>query len=114
MTAVNQKDSLYQPEGKVSVRLILPYSLQQVMAMFVTSVTPITIVTSAAVPFLPHETVLNLIQASLIAVGFTTSTEIGIWDNFPTSIQTIFSQNVVAVVFVTATLLNLFLPKNMD
>jgi NCS2 family nucleobase:cation symporter-2 len=49
-----------------------------------------------------------------IWVGFTTTTEIGIWDNFPTAIQTIFSQNVVAIVFVTAILLNLFLPKEMN
>ena len=49
-----------------------------------------------------------------IGVGFTTTTEIGIWDYFPTAIQTIFSQNVVAVVFVTAILLNLFLPKEMN
>jgi len=47
------------------------------------------------------------------AIGFTASTEVGIWYSLPTSIQTIFSQNVVAVVFVTAMLLNLLLPKEI-
>ena len=49
-----------------------------------------------------------------IAVGFTTSTEAGIWNKFPVAIQSIFSQNVVAVIFVIAIVLNLVLPKNMD
>lgn len=49
-----------------------------------------------------------------IGVGFTTTSEIGLWHEFPEVIQSIFSANVVAVVFVTSILLNLVLPKNMD
>ena len=49
-----------------------------------------------------------------MAVGFTTSTEAGIWSSFPLAIQTVFSQNVVAVIFTVALVLNLVLPKNMD
>ena len=69
MSTPNQTDELYQLEGKCSFRRVLPYSLQQILAMFVTNVTPITIITSAAVPFLPHETVLNLIQGAMVATG---------------------------------------------
>ena len=49
-----------------------------------------------------------------VAIGFTTSTEAGIWSSFPLAIQTVFSQNVVAVIFAVALVLNLVLPKNMD
>ena len=49
-----------------------------------------------------------------IGIGFTTASEIGLWHIFPEMIQSVFSANVVAVVFVTSIVLNLVLPKNMD
>jgi NCS2 family nucleobase:cation symporter-2 len=49
-----------------------------------------------------------------VAIGFTASTEADIWSHFPVAIQSIFSQNVVAVIFITALVLNLILPKSMD
>ena len=48
-----------------------------------------------------------------VAIGFTASTEAGIWDSFPTAVQTIFAQNVVAVIFALSIILNLVLPKNL-
>ena len=48
------------------------------------------------------------------AIGFTGSTEAGIWNSFPVMIQSVFAQNVVAVVFVIAFVLNLVLPKEME
>lgn len=59
----------------------------------------------------------NITIASLslaIGIGFTTSTEADIWNIFPEIIRTVFSGNVVAVVFVVALLLNWVLPKNME
>ena len=49
-----------------------------------------------------------------IGIGFTTASEIGLWQEFPEVVQSVFSTNVVAVVFVTSIILNLVLPKNMD
>ncbi len=49
-----------------------------------------------------------------IGIGFTTASEIGLWHVFPEVVQSVFSANVVAVVFVTSIVLNLVLPKNMD
>ena len=49
-----------------------------------------------------------------VAIGFTASTEAGLWASFPVAIQSIFSQNVVAVIFVLAIALNLVLPKHME
>lgn len=49
-----------------------------------------------------------------IGIGFTTSSEIGLWAYFPEVVQSVFATNVVAVVFVVAIVLNLLLPKNME
>lgn len=49
-----------------------------------------------------------------VGIGFTTASEIGLWHAFPEMIQSVFSANVVAVVFVTSIILNLVLPQNMD
>ena len=59
----------------------------------------------------------NITIASLsiaVGVGFTAASEIDIWRIFPETVQSVFSANVVAVVFVIAIILNLILPKNMD
>ena len=49
-----------------------------------------------------------------IGIGFTSASEIGLWGIFPKVVQSVFSANVVAVVFVVSILLNLILPKNME
>ena len=49
-----------------------------------------------------------------IGIGFTTASEIGLWNIFPEMVQNVFAANVVAVVFVASILLNLILPKNME
>jgi len=49
-----------------------------------------------------------------VGIGFTTASEIGLWHIFPELIQSVFSANVVAVVFVTSIILNLVLPQNME
>ena len=59
----------------------------------------------------------NIVIASLslsVGIGFTSTTEIGLWHLFPSFVQSVFASNVVAVVFVMAIVLNLILPKNMD
>ena len=49
-----------------------------------------------------------------IGIGFTAASEIGLWGIFTEVIQSVFSANVVAVVFVVSIVLNLILPKNME
>ncbi len=59
----------------------------------------------------------NITIASLslaIGIGFTSASESGIWNIFPDLIRTVFAENVVAVVFVIAIVLNLLLPADMD
>ncbi len=49
-----------------------------------------------------------------VGIGFTAASEIEIWHIFPQLLQSVFSANVVAVVFVMAIILNLVLPKDME
>ena len=59
----------------------------------------------------------NIVIASLslaVGIGFTSSTENSIWHIFPTIVQTVFGENVVAVVFVVALILSAILPQNME
>lgn len=59
----------------------------------------------------------NIVIVSLslaIGIGFTTASESGIWDIFPSVVQSVFASNVVAVVFVISIFLSLVLPKDMD
>ena len=59
----------------------------------------------------------NITIASLslaVGVGFTASSESGLWHLMPDAVQSVFAGNVVAVVFVMSIILNLILPKNMD
>lgn len=58
---------------------------------------------------------ITIVSLSLaVGIGFTTASEVGIWSAFPEAIQSVFSANVVAVVFVMSIALDLLLPKNMD
>ena len=59
----------------------------------------------------------NVTIASLslaIGIGFTAASEIDLWHIFPEVVQSVFSANVVAVVFVVSIILNLVLPKDME
>lgn len=49
-----------------------------------------------------------------VGIGFTAASETDIWHIFPQLLQSVFSANVVAVVFVMAIILNLVLPKDME
>lgn len=53
-------------------------------------------------------------MALSIGIGFTTTSESGIWAEFSPVVQSVFSANVVAVVFIVAIIMNLILPKNME
>ena len=49
-----------------------------------------------------------------VGIGFTAASEIDLWRIFPEVVQSVFSANVVAVVFVLSILLNLILPEDME
>ncbi len=58
---------------------------------------------------------ITIVSLSLaVGIGFTTASESGIWDIFPSIIQSVFAENVVAVVFIISIVLGCILPENMD
>lgn len=59
-------------------------------------------------------TIAALSLSLSIGIGFTAASEIDLWHIFPDVVQSVFSANVVAVVFVVSIVLNLILPKNME
>lgn len=63
---------LRQLTGKVSLLKVVPFSLQQILAMFVTNLVPIGIITAAAVPSLPQQMSMMLVQNAMIAAGIAT------------------------------------------
>ena len=73
-------DPLRQLNGKVSVLKAFPFALQQILAMFVTNIVPIGLVTAAVSPSLPREEILVLVQNAMIAAGLATLIQsMGIW-----------------------------------
>ena len=58
---------------------------------------------------------ITIVSLSLaVGIGFTTASESGIWDIFPSIIQSVFAENLVAVVFIISIVLSCILPENMD
>lgn len=58
---------------------------------------------------------ITIVSLSLaVGIVFTTASESGIWDIFPSIIQSVFAENVVAVVFIISIVLSCILPENMD
>ena len=58
---------------------------------------------------------ITIVSLSLaVGIGFTTASESGIWNIFPSLVQSVFAENVVAVVFVISIILSLVLPENME
>ena len=58
---------------------------------------------------------ITIVSLSLaVGIGFTTASESGIWAIFPSLVQSVFAENVVAVVFVVSIILSFVLPKDME
>lgn len=66
----NQKNNLYQLDGRVPVMQAVPFGLQHVLAMFVANITPIIIL--ANVVGLPADISASLIQNCMVIAGIGT------------------------------------------
>ena len=66
------QSALYALEGNPGLRMVLPFSLQQILAMFVTNMVPIGIIAAAAVPALSEAEIFRLMQSAMIAAGIAT------------------------------------------
>ena len=64
-----KNNSFRELKGRISPLKVLPFSLQQILAMFVTNIVPIGIVAAAASPALSQRETLVLVQNAMIAAG---------------------------------------------
>ena len=62
--------------------------------------------------FTPRNKIIVSLSLAM-GIGFTASTEAGIWSALPVAVQSIFAQNIVSVIFVVALVMNLLLPKKI-
>ena len=67
-----QVSALYTLEGSPGLGTVLPFSLQQIFAMFATNMVPIGIIGAAAFPALSEAEILRLMQTAMIAAGIAT------------------------------------------
>ena len=65
-------DALYTLEGSPGFGRVIPYSLQQVLAMFITNIVPITLIGTMCRPQLTDAQMLNNTQIAMILAGFAT------------------------------------------
>ena len=103
---------LFPPVGQF-VRSIPSSVIGGVLVMVMGRILVSGIEMIAQAGFTPRNKVIASISLA-VGVGFTASTEAGIWAAFPQEVQTIVGSSVVSVVFVIAVLLNLLLPKQME
>ena len=67
-----KSNPLYELKGRINPLKALPFSLQQILAMFVTNIVPIGIIAAAANPALTQREILVLAQNAMIAAGIAT------------------------------------------
>ena len=103
---------LFPPVGQF-VRSIPSSVIGGVLVMVMGRILVSGIEMIAGAGFTPRNKVIASVSLA-IGVGFTASSEAGIWTAFPQEVKTIVASSVVSVVFVIAVLLNLLLPKQME
>ncbi len=79
----SKSDNLYKLEGRVPIQIAIPFGLQHILAMFVSNVTPIIIISSKAIlnnQKLESEIISILLQNCMFIAGIGSLIQIiGIW-----------------------------------
>ena len=70
--SLRQREALFTLEGRPGLGLVLPFAMQQILAMFVTNMVPIGIIAAAASPALTEAEIYSLMQSAMIAAGIAT------------------------------------------
>ena len=65
-------NNIYKLDGKVPVVKAIPFGLQHILAMFVSNLTPITLIAAAARPALSTEQIAILLQNAMFVAGIAT------------------------------------------
>lgn len=110
-------DNIYNLDGRVPLIKSIPFGLQHVLAMFVANIAPIMMFGNIVISGLQMIGACGYSQRNItiaalslsVGLGFTQVPEM--FSIFPSIIRTILAENCVAVVFLTAIILNLVMPK---
>ena len=65
-------DNLYRLDGRVPLGKAIPFGLQHVLAMFVSNLTPIILITGSARPELSQAQIAMLMQNAMFIAGIAT------------------------------------------
>ena len=64
--------NIYQLDGKVPIGKSIPFGIQHILAMFVSNLTPITLIAAAAQPALSTSEIAMLLQNAMFVAGIAT------------------------------------------
>ena len=62
-------NNIYQLDGKVPIGKSIPFGIQHILAMFVSNLTPITLIAAAAQPALSTSEIAMLLQNAMFEQG---------------------------------------------
>ena len=65
-------NNIYQLDGRVPVAKAIPFGLQHILAMFVSNLTPITLIAASAQPALTQAQIAILLQNAMFVAGIAT------------------------------------------
>lgn len=65
-------NNIYQLDGKVPIGKSIPFGIQHILAMFVSNLTPITLIAAAAQPALSTSEIAMLLQNAMFVAGIAT------------------------------------------
>ena len=111
-------ENIYTLDGKVPFLKSVPFGLQHVLAMFVANIAPIMMFGNIVISGLQMIGSCGFSQRNITIAALSLSIGLGftqvpdMFNIFPDIIRTIFAENCVTVVFLSAIIMNLILPKD--
>ena len=78
-------NNIYKLDGTVPIAKAIPFGLQHILAMFVSNLTPITLIATSAQPALTQAQIAILLQNAMFVAGIATLIQLyPIWKIFAT------------------------------
>ena len=65
-------NNIYQLDGRVPIAKAIPFGLQHILAMFVSNLTPITLIAASAQPSMSQAQIAILLQNAMFVAGIAT------------------------------------------
>ena len=72
MKTKGEISNIYRLDGKVPLGKAIPFGLQHILAMFVSNLTPITLIAASAQPSMSQAQIAILLQNAMFVAGIAT------------------------------------------